>query len=484
MDDQHEHGARLTSAEVNPKWLISGQPFEVVLNGWEALSGQSVEVHLSLLNATSSLVYRPLTVSLDETGYGKTRVSPGFDSTHPWSVFAGRVVARSGVHTPQGNPASLLNWPVAVHAQAEIQAAHETMRLSNLELHSASIGEETDSTKLHRAVFLFTGLRSREAVFPGFAIIPTASSPTDQEHVAVLNEFLKNLHLPVTADEDEWARRKSERHPTSAVLVPRIWASDFEGAHALAMSMAERLRVTFALHTRARPQLTALVLEQRQRDDSSVSRVYPFDTSFAGVAADGTSPRTFEADFAGVSHGKRTHLAATLFTDAVAEPDDDFAFFRLWSVLETLARHLTGGVPRLLSGAPWPYKPDRNDPAPAVYALAAAAIELGEVSEGAVATPAADLFELVQCLKARRNATAHYGGFFPDSTEQQRRAWFADATKTAVNTSAWRAALTDLCVRAVRASMRDRAVEPQTDRGASSPSTHEADMPSHGAGTE
>lgn len=442
-----------SSAVILPKMLNRRQEFVVQLEGWREFASCSVDVHIGVTSPSSYLSFRPLRTQLDSTGSGSVAAPQGIDLEGLWGVHVEHLTCGASALVPANNPAALVNWDGAPLSAEQVQRVQEDLSSQNKTLYSSPVGDPADpANRQHRVVTLLTGvLTTQHCIYPGLITIPLGERPVDREHLELLNQFLRSLKLPVAVDFDKWSSSKSRRYPTTAVLVPQIWAPDFEDAHRLATEMIERLQLVLSINRLAKATPMALIIEQRQPDDSSQSRVYPLETHYGGNLAGGIiageAPEHLASEFVKLGSDPFARLGAGLFAEALAEKNDDFRFFKHWSALEAMSERYgdKGAVP-LISGAPWPEKLGPQDPGPKVYSMLAKILASNNISEKGFSSPGSNLYELVQVLKGRRNATAHYGGFDPTSSAQQMRGWYADATKSLGSEQEWLWAATNLNV--------------------------------------
>lgn len=432
------------SAVIWPRTLHRSQEFEVLLDGWTDFASRSIQVHIGLTSAPSYLNFRPLSAELDASGNGRVPVPQGFDVEGLWGAHVDHVSCDDQSVIPANNPAALVNWDNGEPSDMDVQLVHQELWAQNKLLHDSPVGDPSNpSNQLHFSAVLLAGvLTTQHVIYPGLITIPLSERPVDREHVELLNGFLLSLHLPVLVDEDKWADSKASRYPMTAVLIPQIWAPDFDEAHRIARELIERLQLVLAVNRLANADPVAVVIAQRQPDDSSKSRIYPYETRYEGnlLGGDlaGESPDILVGDFERLKDDSLVSLCAGLFSEAIAERNEDFKFFKYWSVLETLSERLGDEGPvALLTGSDWPEKVRPMDPGPRVYSMLAKILTDSSISEDALPGPATDLYELVQVFKARRNATAHYGGFAPANAAQQARGWFPYASKSLGSEAEW-----------------------------------------------
>lgn len=432
------------SAVILPRILTPGQDIVVQLEGWAEFAGYDVDVHIGLTSPAGYLSFRPLRTQLDASGAGSVRVPRGIDVERLWGLHVDRLTCAGRDLIPAHNPASLVNWDGPALTEEETQLIYDGLRAECDALFASPIGDSSDpANRLHRVVSILTGvLTTQHCVYPGLITLPLDERPVDSEHLDLVNRFLGSLKLPVVVDPEKWSSSKSNRHPSTAVLLPQVWAPDFESAHRLAVERIERLQLVLSVNRLAKAMPIALIVEQRQVDGASRSRVYPLGTHYGGNLMGGViageSPELLTAEFEGLESDPVARLGASLFAEALAETDEDFRFFKHWSALEVLSeRYGDGGDITLTSGEPWPETVGPLDPGPKVYSMVVKVLSAINVAERDFSTPAADLYELIQVLKARRNATAHYGRFDPVNPVQQGRRWYAEALKSSGSEQEW-----------------------------------------------
>lgn len=454
--DKHERHMNAT-ATIEPRFLRKGEEFTLVLRGWTKFAGSVVEAHIGVTCPASYLSFRPLQAHLDADGNGTVVVPEGIDVDWLWSAYVDRVSGQDQTLLPWSNPASLVNWDGDSLTEEGAQLVHYSLSGQNKSLYGSPLGDSSNPlNRVHRVVTLLTGvLTTQHNIYPGLITIPLDKRPVDREHLELLNHFLGGLKLPVKIDAEKWFSSKANRHPTTAVLIPQIWAEDFDSAHLIASEAINRLQLVLSLNRLAAAKPVALVIEQRQPDETSLSRVYPFDTRYTGNLAGGfiagESSEQLEAEFRGMQEHALARLAATLFSEALAEVNEDFAFFKYWACLEVLSEELgSNGALSLTDGSPWPDKVNPLDPGPKVYSMIASILLARSTHEQSFSAPGTDLYDLVQVLKARRNATAHYGGFDAGSQAQQSRPWYPHALRSSTSTFEWLGAARSLCVTALR----------------------------------
>jgi hypothetical protein len=131
-----------------------------------------------------------------------------------------------------------------------------------------------------------------------------------------------------------------------------------------------------------------------------------------------------------VANDPRLGLLVSLFRDAQAEREVDFAFFRYWNLLEVVAAtQIPAGRPVTdFSGSPLmdgTKGANTASPRGRVYESLKRLMTLGAMSESSfVSAPAQNLWDTVGMWYGFRHAAAHHGGFRVGDAVQSRQPWY------------------------------------------------------------
>jgi hypothetical protein len=292
----------------------------------------------------------------------------------------------------------------------------------------------------HRVLCVVERLQMRTKLrLPGVEILPLTAAAEGLDELQLLKRLLAELGWPSQHVNTEWWRQTaSSQRPWTAFLMGSIWATDHNAAAQIAWQERNRLVDLLALNRGASGRPLATAVEQRRGDEVGPWRVYAeqpgYGGNLLGGAISGESQRGLLVQDAGVRSDPLLALCASLYREGRAERSADFAYFRWWSLLETLsgARLKAGAPVDRLDGSRWPGRYNTTSyAAPRVYAFVAKA--LAGFDETSLVAPAANLYDAVRAWYARRNATGHYGGFVPQDPRQRSQRWYAAALETTKN---------------------------------------------------
>lgn len=292
---------------------------------------------------------------------------------------------------------------------------------------NAAIGSNDPGATAFCVVCVIEGLLMQQPLrLPAIEIIPTTAADPKTSQVDLLNFVLAEIQSSVTVDPSWWAAQSRQRSPWTLLRMPKVWAPGPEAARAVALPTRDRVLHLLALNRGSSGRPIATVVGEAARGKGAVFyESGGYTGNLAGGFIAGESQHDLLVQDAAVQADRLLALATWLYREALAEADPDFAFFRFWSVLETLAtnRIQPGRVVVLEDGSIWPTKSKTTDfAAPRVYEL----LRL----KAAPAAPAASLYEAVRAWYGRRNATAHYGRFDPTDPLQKKQPWFPFAQLT------------------------------------------------------
>jgi hypothetical protein len=289
----------------------------------------------------------------------------------------------------------------------------------------------------HRVLCVVERLRStRELKFPGARVVPLDIGNPGSGEPPYVEAILDNLGWPTRIERTWWAEHSAKARPWTAIVISPVYAPGHNDAAQLAWRVRDRITDVLALTRGSSPRPLVTVVEQRQHPNGVKWGYYFEDDSYRGNLIGGfiagEDQRELLMADAAMAHDPLLALCVRLFRDAQGETDADAAYFRYWSLLETLSNGRFGAPHQdvaLLDGSSWPSTHNTTEyAAPRVYALVAS--HLDGRSETSHVAPAPSLYEAVRAWYGRRNATAHHGRFDDACPAQQARPWFKWALET------------------------------------------------------
>lgn len=241
-----------------------------------------------------------------------------------------------------------------------------------------------------------------------------------------------------------WSQAFERDHHTAAIVFDTVYAQSVEEAFAVCAASCAELIAVLAVNRGAAGKPIVMCLEE-VKDGQGVSSKYRFEHqryagNLIGGFLSGESQFQLFIQQAALHHDPLLRLCVDLYREAIADASPDARYFRLWSVLETLAigRVPSGQPVQRLDGSPWPGNLTSSAAAPRVYSLIADSLLRNQnVDEASSVSPATDLATAVTHWYARRNATAHYGRFVPGDSNQISANWYSKALATMPAQAGW-----------------------------------------------
>jgi hypothetical protein len=274
--------------------------------------------------------------------------------------------------------------------------------------------------------------------FPGFELLPLQAEGIGSDIVQVVNQFLAINGWATRIPSDQWLAREAGRRPLVLFHFPRVFAATSEEGGRIVRRLRDRVLDLLAVHrgTSSAPLVTIVetLLDpavSRYGDGRWLFEGRPYTGNLLGGVISGENPFMILRHLRALESDPLLALWAGLFRDARGEPDVDFAFFRFWNLLETMATgRIPSGLPvtdlkgaALASGS----KPATTEaPLGRVFELLKRVLQREKMSEQVFATahPKNDLWAEAAVWYGFRNATAHHGGFRIEDPEQQRQWWY------------------------------------------------------------
>lgn len=262
------------------------------------------------------------------------------------------------------------------------------------------------------------------------------------DELEVINMVLRDWNWTSpqqTVEPSSWRESNSRNRPVVLMHIPRIFATSPNHALWLAHNKRDRLLELLAFRRNALGVPFATAIQQldsttRQYTDL---RVYPeveqYRGNLMGGFLSGEDQSGLMADYKIMQSEPFLSFVLYLHAEAQAEKDLDFAYFRYWNLLETVAsEHIEPGTPvtnfdgkQILKGDGKPF--DTGGARGRVYELVKRGMQehgQSEETHQEAHDLSLSLWNAVHVWYGFRNATAHHGGFNPDDPNQQRQPWY------------------------------------------------------------
>ena len=364
------------------------------------------------------------------------RVQEGVLATFVGGRDFERVFFQVEASTEQHSPSSEDVSAVA----GEIERRRETRFAEPLGNQATPDNDEFRVLMFAERVLLTTPLR-----VPGIEMLPLSTGNTSTDEAKIVNRVLADLNWQGAVDPSWWAEQNSRDRPIVLFKIPRLLAKSADDAMEIAHSRRDRLLDLLALHRGSSGIPFATVVQEladRANNRYGEMNIYTLGRSYTGNLLggflSGESSRSLIAHDQAAEADPFLGLCISLFREARAEYHPDLAYFRFWGLLEILAGErveecapVTDLEGRELQvgnrAANTSYTRDR------VYELLKGWMLTRSFSEQSFTDPVTrSLWEAVGVWYARRNATAHYGGFRIGDAAQQRQNWYPRALESHV----------------------------------------------------
>lgn len=433
-------------AEILPNWLHDGEPFRVVVNDAAKFAGQMVNVTICSMDAVETSFRMSFEMQLDGDGNGEIYLDQGFAIGHPAAVYVHSLHTGSDELPFPDVVMSLVNSEAPGADLEELMIQVNQLHAIQTQTYGVPLGDAQEpGTIEHRALAVIEGLYITATLrIPGAEIRPIEQRPADKERRQIVNDELESLGWPARIPADPWIEAARSRSPMTAIVVPLMWAKDFDEAFTNVRDLVERVIGLLALNRNATGRLVAIVLEQRQPDDSGKSRIYPpsryYRGNLMGGLISGESQSTLLRQYEASGADPLLRLCCELYAEALADWSIDARFLRLWSILELLsgARIPTDQKVIRRDGTTWPGRYNTTSyAAPRVYHYIREYFDAASLDETSTLHPAGDLYEAVRTWYGRRNATGHYGRLAVSDARQQDQSWYSWAARSVSNESEW-----------------------------------------------
>lgn len=423
-------------------WFRDGEPLTVELTGFESLRDTTVTAVVSQMSAVDVSWVLQVPVPLDDGGNGTYVLSEGLSLGHEASVYVGSLIEGEGLddrreHVLPGVRFSIANPTEPISSVDGVITAHERIAREHESTYLTHIGDPRAVGAVeHRVLCVVEGLYlTTELKLPGIRIVPIAERAAATEERQIINGVLERMGWPTRLGEEDWQRIAQAEAPLTLVVCDRVWADNCEAAGELARDARDRVVALMAINRRATGLPLCLVIEQRQADDSVLSKWAPERPSYRGNLAggfiSGEDQRWLLHQYRSIDTDPLLKLCCDLYGEGLRDRSIDAQFFRFWSILEVLsgARLHGNELVTLRDGSPWPNESANttSSAVPRVYRYVAQVLDERQIDESSFVAPAESLYQAVRVWYARRNATGHYGRFVADDRRQQAQGWYSNA---------------------------------------------------------
>ncbi|GAA1831752.1 hypothetical protein [Agromyces salentinus] len=413
-------------ADIEPVALTSGQPFDVRIVGAVRWAGQVVQVVIDGADDTEIMWLSTLPVELDGTGCG-TAAHPGIEVDRETVVWVTAIGGEGQIERLETVAMSILGSPEPV-GRDEIVARYVEITDKRDSRYRQPMGLQAEGLARHRVVYIVENLLvTRTLHFQHGSVHALDLTLHESDLRDAVNQALETLGWPSRVDHEGWSTNM-RRNDFAMIEFPEVWAADWADAERNSLADAERYMSAIAFLRHAAPRLVMIVIEREGPPMSSKMRTFrmPYRGNLVGGPIAGENQVDFLATAEALDTDPKSALYVSLYLDARRDGDTDSRYFKLWSVLETIAINCIESqqAVRLPDGTPWPDGATTSQAAPRVFEL------VRQSSLPQRDWPGGDLYTFIRAAYGRRTATAHYGRFLPDNADQLAKPWYVWAIRT------------------------------------------------------
>jgi hypothetical protein len=281
-----------------------------------------------------------------------------------------------------------------------------------------------------------------------------------QDEVTLMNEFLAKNGAPPIADPQEALGLGPFGEPSVVVHFPRVLAASTERAGQIVQDEVALLCDVLGLHRQSYGSPFGGILVRRDSGERfRWIHTPPYRGNVAAGFLAGEVPRLIRTDIDKARGDPRLALYLSLLREAIREERIEFAYFRFWNLLETIARSKgfdrkprldwSGSQMTSPKGKPLVIESQAEQ---LVFELLRSTLAPQSVSGRAFGT---SFEELVPIWYRHRNCVVHGGGCFPEDASfclrtDQKFVQCRRAHEEVVAKHGGRDQVTDTCFQALR----------------------------------
>lgn len=160
------------------------------------------------------------------------------------------------------------------------------------------------------------------------------------DELELVQGFLQEIGQPRLEGTERLAEQARSGHPAAVVYFPNVRAESVEMAHMIAEQETDLLVALLSLQRGgAGSVMSSLVHDVNAGELRYQLRAPVYRGNMMGGWLSGEVPRTIVARMDALRRSPLCAFYIRLYREAVREPHAEFQYFRLWSLLEMIARH-------------------------------------------------------------------------------------------------------------------------------------------------
>ena len=186
-------------------------------------------------------------------------------------------------------------------------------------------------------LFIKNALTRNEIRLGQYRLIPY-NGPGVDDQIAIINSFIATSypHLPRAIQDEERRSRYTQGQPSAVVHFPRVFAADISRAIEIVREEGENLTRLLALQGGHYGESFGYYIYDKSHRNVYWDIFYP--TYRGNLLGNWLDEKSGEAKLGVLRGNARAQLYASLYKEANREVQTEFAYFRLWNLLETIAR--------------------------------------------------------------------------------------------------------------------------------------------------
>ena len=369
------------------------------------------------------------------------------EATHDLSTDAVQEVRRLELRA-EGSPRHVLQGGrdfrrlfFEVRAEQAEPHSEDALRIAALEFEETRqiaealpVGDqfEDGAEEFRVASFAERSLLTRPLQLRGFRLLPLTEGKSAAGEASMLNLALDQLSFTAGVPLDQWADVSAASRPLVVFDFPRVFGASLESAIRKATGISERLLHLLALHRGAAGELFASVAQNVATEEVGWVHHEPhYGGNLLGGFLSGEDAEVLQAHLGAMEAEPLLTLWVSLYREALAEANPDFAIARFWNLLEVIAGNKVpvGHPVSEFDGSSvdhWTGRRGTTDSARGrVFQLLK--VRSGPPrgrGENEFCEAGLSLWDTVGLCYALRIAAVHLGGFDPASEEQRSQRWF------------------------------------------------------------
>lgn len=242
----------------------------------------------------------------------------------------------------------------------------------------------------------------------------------------LINQFLRNSNLRALGNLEETLNKAKQGQPIIVAHFPKVVAKDTDSAGKIVESEINILKNLLSIHRNSYAEIVGCVLINVGARQMCYRIITPdYRGNFLGGDIAGEFPRTIITQMEKVRESSSLQLYVTLYKEALKETKTEFAYFRFWNLIETIARSknyigrpLKDWQGNITKNRRNQNRAIRDIAVELVFELFRETFSSGSTNENFLANHLAqgEISKIIPIWYRHRNCVVHGGGCFPNDT--------------------------------------------------------------------